>query len=100
MISLENVYYTYSTQYQKVEAVRGVSCELKPGKMYAITGESGSGKSTLLSLIAGLDLPGKGSITLDGTNYKDLDRNLLRKEKISVVYQKFYLFPLLTAIKM
>lgn len=99
MINLENVYYIYSTRFQKVEAVKNISCELENGKLYAITGESGSGKSTLLSLIAGLDLPSSGNVFFNGINYRDLDRNLLRKQEVSVVYQKFYLFPLLTALE-
>lgn len=99
MINVVNASYVYSTKYQQVEAIKKINCEFEAGKLYAITGESGSGKSTLLSLIAGLDLPSRGDIFFEDVNYKDLDRDILRKEKLSVVYQKFYLFSLLTVLE-
>lgn len=99
MINIVNASYVYSTKYQQVEAIKKINCMFEPGKLYAITGESGSGKSTLLSLIAGLDLPSQGDIFFENINYKELDRNILRKEKLSVVYQKFYLFSLLTVLE-
>ena len=99
MIELVNVSYVYSTKYQQVEAIKRINCEFEAGKLYAITGESGSGKSTLLSLIAGLDLPSQGDIFFENTNYRELDRNILRKERLSVVYQKFHLFSLYTVLE-
>ena len=67
--------------------------------MYAIMGASGSGKTTLLSIIAGLRLPSSGEITVDGIPMSTADRCKLRREKISVIYQDFNLFPLLTVIE-
>ncbi len=96
-VRVEHVNYTYRTKYQSVEALKDVSCSFEDGAMYAIVGKSGSGKSTLLSLLAGLDLPSGGSIYVEGTDLKTMDRDSYRRNTASVVYQAFHLFPLLTA---
>ena len=96
-IRVENVSYSYQNQYQKIEAVKEVSCSFEDGNMYAITGESGSGKSTFLSLLAGLDRPESGTILVEGENLLEMDRDAYRRKQISVVYQAFHLFPLLNA---
>ena len=95
-ISLKNVSYSYRGKYQTVHAVNGVSYDFEPGKLYAIVGKSGSGKTTLLSLMAGLDLPSDGDIVVDGKSTKDWNRNAMRREAVSVIYQNYNLFPLLT----
>lgn len=73
-----------------------VSYAFEPGKCYAIIGKSGSGKTTLLSLMAGLDLPSAGEILVDGNSTRDWDRNRMRRDMVSVIYQHYNLFPLLT----
>ena len=98
-IKAESVSYSYQNKYQTVEAVKDVSCTFESGKLYAITGESGSGKSTFLSLLAGLDCPGSGRIIVDGSDISQIDRDMYRREKVSVIYQAFHLFPLLTALE-
>ena len=95
-IILKNVSYSYKGKYQTVRAVDGVSYDFEPGKCYAIIGKSGSGKTTLLSLMAGLDLPTEGEIIIDGKSTKDWNRNRLRRDAVSVIYQNYNLFPLLT----
>ena len=95
-ISLKNVSYSYKGKYQTVRAGDGVSYDFEPGKCYAIVGKSGSGKTTLLSLMAGLDLPTEGEIIIDGKSTKDWNRNRLRRDAVSVIYQNYNLFPLLT----
>ncbi len=95
-ISLNNVSYSYKGKFQTVRAVDGVSYDFEPGKCYAIIGKSGSGKTTLLSLMAGLDLPTEGEILVDGKPTKDWDRNQMRRDAVSVIYQNYNLFPLLT----
>lgn len=95
-ISLQNVSYSYRGKYQTVKAVDGVSYEFEPGKCYAVIGKSGSGKTTLLSLMAGLDLPTQGEILVDGKSTKDWNRNQMRRDAVSVIYQNYNLFPLLT----
>ncbi len=97
ILRAEHVSYSYQTKYQKVEAVRDVSCVFEQGGFYAIVGESGSGKSTFLSLLAGLDVPSEGTIYVQGRSLGDMDRDAYRLNQASVVYQSFHLFPLLTA---
>ncbi len=98
-IKAESVSYSYQNKYQTVEAVKEVSCTFESGKLYAVTGESGSGKSTFLSLLAGLDCPDSGRILVDGQDISQIDRDAYRREKVSVIYQAFHLFPLLTAVE-
>ena len=95
-ISLNNVSYSYKGKFQTVKAVDGVSYDFESGKCYAIIGKSGSGKTTLLSLMAGLDVPTEGEIIIDGRSTKEWNRNRLRRDVVSVIYQNYNLFPLLT----
>lgn len=95
-ICLENVCYEYNTKYQRVYAVQNVSYTFCSGRMYAIMGASGSGKTTLLSVMAGLKLPTSGSIYVEGENTKDIDCCKMRREKVSVIYQDYNLFQLMT----
>lgn len=95
-IDLKNVSYSYEGKYQTVKAVNDVSFSFLPGTLYAIVGSSGSGKTTLLSLMAGLDLPTEGEIIVEGKSTREWDRNQLRRECVSVIYQNYNLFPLLT----
>lgn len=97
VLRAEHVSYSYQSKYQKVEAVKDVSCSFEKGKFYAIVGESGSGKSTFLSLLAGLDQPCGGTIYVQGEPLSGMDRDAYRLNRAAVVYQAFHLFPLLTA---
>ena len=74
----------------------GVSLMLDAGETLALTGESGSGKSTLLTLVAGLDQPDSGEITLDGMRVDTLTdacRARLRRDRVGLVFQQFNLIP-------
>lgn len=95
-ILLKDVCYRYQGKYQTVQAVNGISYDFEPGKLYAIVGKSGSGKTTLLSLMAGLDLPTSGEILINGVSTRDWNRSKMRLEAVSVIYQNYNLFPLLT----
>lgn len=95
-IQLKNVSYSYQGKFQTVKAINGVSYEFEPGKCYAIIGKTGSGKTTLLSLMAGLDLPTEGEIIVDGKTTKEWNRNRMRRDAVSVIYQNYNLFSLLT----
>ena len=96
ILELRGTGYTYRTQYQQVEALKGVSYSFETGKLHAIMGRSGSGKTTLLSLMAGLDLPTAGQVLFEGTSTAEMDLERYRREKAAVIYQNFRLFPLLT----
>lgn len=95
-LQLNEVTHQYRDKYHTVTAVNHFSYTFVPGTFYAIMGKSGSGKTTLLSLLAGLMLPTQGEVLIDGTPTARLDRNRLRRDRISVIYQDLNLFPLLT----
>jgi putative ABC transport system ATP-binding protein len=81
-------------------ALNGVSLTIEEGEFAAIMGPSGSGKSTLLNLVAGLDRPTSGTVTVAGTGVDKLSEALLarfRRDHIGLVFQFFYLLPNLTA---
>lgn len=99
MIEAVNVSYIYQTKYQKTKALSQVSCSFERGKVYAITGKSGSGKSTFLSLLAGLDVPTEGTLSIEGQDIRKMDRDAYRLNRASVIYQAFHLFPLLTVLE-
>ena len=82
--------------------LEGVSFIIAAGEAVAVVGASGSGKSTLLSLLAGLDVPSEGSVSLDGVILSTLDedgRARIRGEKVGFVFQSFQLLPALTALE-
>jgi len=102
MIKTSQLIKRVSTAESELEILRGIDLEIKRGETAAIVGASGSGKSTLLGLLAGLDAPSSGEITLDGTNIVNLDedeRATLRSEKVGFVFQNFQLLPALTALE-
>jgi putative ABC transport system ATP-binding protein len=84
----------------KLEILNRVSLEVFEGESFAIVGASGSGKTTLLGLLAGLDTPSSGAITLDGHALEQLDEEAradLRRRLVGFVFQSFHLLPALTA---
>ena len=96
-LKLENVSYQYKHGDRKV--VNAVSCLFEGSKLNAVVGPSGSGKTTLLSLLAGLDQPNEGQIYFDDQRLVDLDLDRYRRERVSMIFQAFHLFPLLTALE-
>ena len=90
----------YGENSTAVDALRGVSLELARGSLTAIMGPSGSGKSTLMHILAGLDRPTAGTVSLDGTEVTGLGDNeltKLRRRHIGFVFQFFNLLPMLSA---
>jgi putative ABC transport system ATP-binding protein len=83
-----------------VNALSGVSLDVSAGKLTAVMGPSGSGKSTLMHILAGLDRPNEGKVTIAGTDITglgDTELTKLRREHIGFIFQFFNLLPMLTA---
>jgi putative ABC transport system ATP-binding protein len=102
MIELHNVSKTVMSGSEPLTILHPLTTTIPAGQFVAIVGPSGSGKSTLLGLIAGLDAPSSGSVTIDGTDITRLDEDSLarlRGEKIGFVFQFFHLIPSLTALE-
>jgi len=91
---------TYGEGDSAVHALRGVSLDLPAGQFTAVMGPSGSGKSTLMHLLAGLDTPSSGTVSVAGqdiTKMKDRELTRLRRKHIGFVFQSFNLLPTLSA---
>jgi putative ABC transport system ATP-binding protein len=97
MLKLENVNYRYKNSNRNV--LKNLSCVFEQGKLSTVVGPSGSGKTTLLSVLAGLDRPGSGNVFISEDNLNGLDLDRYRRERVSMVFQAFHLFPLLTAME-
>jgi putative ABC transport system ATP-binding protein len=100
VVSARDVTRRYGEGDTAVQALRGVSLEVASGKLTAVMGPSGSGKSTLMHILAGLDKPTQGKVTVAGTEITELnDTQLtrLRREHIGFIFQFFNLLPMLTA---
>ncbi|SDL49286.1 putative ABC transport system ATP-binding protein [Modicisalibacter muralis] len=99
MLQLTDVTKTYPTPQGALHVLDGVDLHLGAGESLALMGESGSGKSTLLHLAAGLDLPDRGDIHLDGERLSTLGeprRAALRRQQLGLVFQQFHLVPSLS----
>jgi putative ABC transport system ATP-binding protein len=102
MIELRGVSKTVVSGTAPLTILHPLDLDVSAGRFVAVTGPSGSGKSTLLGLIAGLDSPSSGRITIDGTDITSLDEDRLarlRGQKIGFVFQFFHLVPSLTAFE-
>lgn len=102
MIRLQNVTKTVRSGTEDLTILDDVSIEIPDGQFVALTGASGSGKSTLLGLIAGLDSPSTGTITIDDDDITAMGEDGLadiRSKKIGFVFQSFHLIPSLTAFE-
>jgi putative ABC transport system ATP-binding protein len=100
VIDVRGLTKVIDTGLHRVEILRGIDLSIPAGQFAAIMGASGSGKSTLLGLLAGLDTPTSGKITLDGEEITGLAEDKLsavRGRKIGFVFQSYQLIPTLTA---
>jgi putative ABC transport system ATP-binding protein len=100
VVSASDITRVYGEGETAVHALRGVTLDVERGKLTAIMGPSGSGKSTLMHILAALDRPTEGTVTIAGTTLgelSDTEITLLRREHIGFVFQFFNLLPMLTA---
>ena len=101
IIKTENLVRHFTVGTQTVEALRGVSLDIKKGEFVAIMGPSGSGKSTLMNIIGCLDSPTSGTYYLNNKNVSTLDDDalaLIRNQEIGFVFQNFHLLARNTAL--
>jgi putative ABC transport system ATP-binding protein len=102
MLSARDLTKEYQSGASRLAVLKHVSFDVPQGSFVSIVGPSGSGKTTLLGLLAGLDTPSGGSVSLDGVDLTRLtedQRALLRGEKVGFIFQTFQLIPTLTAIE-
>ena len=102
IIRLVKVGRTYWRGKEKIEVLKDLDLTVNEGAFEALMGPSGSGKSTLLNLIAGLDSPTAGTITVSGvdlTGMSDAQRAKWRSNNIGFVFQTYNLLPVLTALQ-
>jgi putative ABC transport system ATP-binding protein len=100
ILETEDLQMTYRVGKVDVRALRGVDVKVDTGQYVAIMGPSGCGKSTLLHIIGGMLTPTSGRVMIDGediTGMSDARRTDMRRRKIGFVFQRFNLFPTLTA---
>src|SRR5437763_2459282 len=100
VVAANDVTRRYGEGDTAVDALRGVSLDVSKGQLTAVMGPSGSGKSTLMHILAGLDKPTSGEVTIAGTSLSkrnDNELTKLRREHIGFVFQFFSLLPMLTA---
>ena len=100
ILQTENLVMTYRVGKMDVHALRGVNLSVQKGEFVSIMGHSGSGKSTLLHILGGLLKPTSGKVIVDGEDLAavgDAQRTDIRRRKIGFVFQRFNLFPTLTA---
>jgi putative ABC transport system ATP-binding protein len=100
VVTASNVVRRYGEGDTAVDALRGVSVDIAAGRLTAVMGPSGSGKSTLMHILAGLDTPTTGEVTVAGVDIGGLDDTeltKLRRDHIGFIFQFFNLLPMLTA---
>ena len=99
LAGVEKVYRMGEVDYR---ALRGVDLEIDAGELVAVVGPSGSGKTTILNLIAGIDRPTAGSVTVDGRHLDEMSEEELavwRGANVGIVFQFFQLLPTLSALE-
>ena len=101
-IGVRSVTKTYRRGQRQITALQDVSFEISQGELALLVGPSGSGKTTLLNLIAALDYPDSGEITVDRSKITGLSRPAAaryRNERVGFIFQSYNLLPQLTALE-
>ena len=102
LLELQDIYLNYKTENSLVEVIKGVNLKINSGENVAVVGKSGSGKTSLIMLIAGLEKATSGKIIFEDQDisaYSEDELADLRKRKIGIVFQSFYLIPNYTALE-
>ncbi|MGY8772159.1 MAG: ABC transporter ATP-binding protein [Gammaproteobacteria bacterium] len=101
ILEVKNITKEVNSPEGPLTIVKDVNLSIEPGELVSLVGPSGSGKTTLLAIMAGLDLPSAGSITLLGSEITLLDedqRAQIRGRDVGFVFQSFHLMPKLSAL--
>ncbi|MBU2895186.1 ABC transporter ATP-binding protein [Vibrio hepatarius] len=102
IIKAESLSKLVSTNQEQLTILENINLDIKQGESIAIVGTSGAGKSTLMTLLAGLDTPSSGNISLLGkslVSMNDEERAAIRSESVGFVFQSFLLIPSLSALE-
>ena len=101
-LALQGIRRTFIQGDRRLDVLRGVSLELKPGEIVALVGQSGSGKSTMLHIAGLLERPDEGEVMVDGKpagKLADKERTALRRQFLGFVYQYHHLLPEFSAVE-
>lgn len=102
IVSVQNISKSYWRDSQEIPVLSNISFDIPDGEFLALMGPSGSGKTTLLNLIAGIDKPTRGTITVAGTDISTLNESELakwRSRNVGFIFQFYNLLPVLTAFE-
>ena len=102
LYKLKNINLNYLLNGNNIKILKNINFEIKKNESVAIIGESGSGKTSLLMLMSGLENPTNGSIVFNGEDLSEISdkrRTEIRKKKIGLIFQQFFLIPNYTALE-
>ena len=102
LFKLDNINLNYNLNGNDIRVLKNINFEIKKNERVAIIGESGSGKTSLLMLMSGLEKPTTGSIFFQNQDFSKISedkKTAIRKQKIGLVFQQFYLIPNYTALE-
>ncbi|HXV73629.1 MAG TPA: ABC transporter ATP-binding protein [Sphingomonadales bacterium] len=102
VIVLEDVALTLNSAAGPVEILKGITLAIPRGQAIGLVGPSGSGKSTLMAVMAGLERPSAGKVSVDGADFGTMSEDALalyRRKRIGIVLQAFHLIPTMTALE-
>ena len=102
LLELKQIKLHYKNYNTSVEVIKGIDLKIHSGEKVAVVGKSGSGKTSLIMLMGGLEKPSSGEIIFDQQSISSFSEDQLadiRKQKIGIVFQSFYLIPNYTALE-